>query len=170
MLVNFAESIYFAPWRENPDELFGPVSNRCSLEFYVPLNLKMFHIRFRFNKALPNQGVVAHKSSVWKEIQYADLLWVVTAPMTCEIWGYSLSATLWALSSCLIPSFWLDSVLWCRSAALGCDTGVYSALAGSEWCAKNRQLLCFWGCDRDHATLLAKRALLIVACCMKYPT
>lgn len=89
--------------------------------------------------------------------------------ISCQL-RYGDIVRLWHYGLCQAVFFWLDSVLWWGSAALRCDTAVYSALAGSEWCDGNRRLLCFWGCGWDHATLFLKRALLMVACFMKYPT
>ena len=56
-----------------------------------------FHVRFRFRQALSGQAAVTHKVGLWA-------CWAVTVSVTCEIWGYSLSATLRALSGQLIVS------------------------------------------------------------------
>lgn len=135
--------------------------------FMSSSSIRVFKIWFGFDLASSNQRAVTCKPSVWIVIQYVDLLWILTH----RNMRYSVIVALWRCGLCQAVFFPLQSLLWFISAALRCDTGAYSALAGSKWCDRNRQLLCFWGCDWDYATLfLKKRALLMVACFMKYPT
>lgn len=47
---------------------------------------------------------------------------------------------------------------------------MHRASAGSGWHGRNRLLLCLRGRDEDPASLFLKRAPLMGACFMKYPT
>lgn len=111
-------------------------------------------------------GAVTWSSNPWTRV-WTQIQYVVT--VTCETWRYIFH--LWHYGLCQTTSFWLAWVLWWGSAALRCDPAAYSVLAGSEWCDGNRQLLCFWGLQLGPCSPVPKkRALLMVACFMKYPT
>lgn len=161
MLVNGPKSIYFALWGRKSRWIIRTCEQQVFITILRPGQFwKVFHMRFRFKEA-----AITHEASMWVEIQCVHLPQVVTVSETGEIWGYSLSATLWPLLGHHLVAFWLKSVLWCRSAALRCDTGGYSALVGLNAVAGTDSYCAF-----EVATLCLKRLLLMVACFMKYPT
>lgn len=85
--------------------------------------------------------------------------WLV--PTTCH-WGYIglVQASITPIWVCFMVDVWY---FWYHTA-------VHRASAGSGWRGRNRLLLCFWGCDEDRAAPFLKRAPLMGARFVKYPT